>query len=115
MSTASETALASFELLHEDSLDNLRDPSLFAARDSNNTDIIATTIPTRLATNGEHAVRFLTGIESEESMNAMLADQNRIELEMLQHFELEEWYGRARHTYTESGLLDNSGNRYVER
>lgn len=97
----------------ENYMQNLRDPSIFQGRNRDNTDIIATTVPTLLATNGDHTVRFVAGIENRESMNAILSDQNEIEVAQRRAFG-HEW-APSQHTYTESGFLDNPGNRYVDR
>ncbi|MEQ8277899.1 MAG: peptidoglycan-binding protein [Deltaproteobacteria bacterium] len=97
----------------ENYMQNLRDPSIFSGRDRDNTDIIATTVPTLLATNSEHTLRFLSGIQDRESMNEILDDQNDIEVAKRQYFG-HEWRP-SQHTYTESGFLDNPGNRYVDR
>ncbi len=96
----------------EEYLHNLRDPSVFG-RDMANTDIITTTIPTRLATNGAHTLRFLDGVMGRESNNSMLQAQSGIEQRQLRAFGMDAEVPAAGRTYTESGFLGNSGNRRV--
>jgi hypothetical protein len=71
----------------------------FSGRNEHNTDIVATTIPTQLMTNGDHVARFLEGITNLESMNAIIDANDDIE-----------WRQGA---YVDSGLLTNRGNKHV--
>lgn len=96
----------------EEYLHNLRDPSTFG-RDHDSTDIITTTLPTRLASIDQHALRFLQGVTSRESNNAMLGDMSRTEQSYLRRFGMDDMVDRAGHTFTESGFLTNPGNRRV--
>lgn len=94
----------------EDYLHNLRGPG-FPGRDERNTDIISTTMPSRLATNGQHAVGFLASITSRESSNQMIARQNGVEQQQLRAFGMDDLVPRAGNLYSESGFLQNSENR----
>lgn len=96
----------------EEYLHNLRDPSTFG-RDHDSTDIITTTIPTRLATIDQHALRFLQGVTSRESNNSMLGDMSRSEQTFLRRHGMDDLTGRAGHTFTESGFLTNPNTRRV--
>ncbi len=94
----------------EEYLHNLRDPTTFG-RTHQDTDIITTTMPTRLGTNGQHALRFLQGVTSRESNNSMLGAMSRDEQAYLRRIGMTELVDRAGYTYTESGFLTNPGNR----
>lgn len=94
----------------EEYLHNMRDPSVFG-RTQDDTDIIATTMPTRLATNDEHALRFLDGVMNRESNNDMLRAQNRIEMDALRGFRMDDLVDDASMTYMESGFLGNQSTR----
>jgi peptidoglycan hydrolase-like protein with peptidoglycan-binding domain len=96
----------------EEYMHNLRDPGTFR-RDMTNTDIISTTIPTRLATNGAHTLRFLDGVLGRESNRTMLGAQSRIEQDRLRSFGMDAEVPAAARTYSESGFLENSTNRFV--
>ncbi|MCC7383647.1 MAG: peptidoglycan-binding protein [Deltaproteobacteria bacterium] len=96
----------------EEYLNNLRNPGVFG-RDMANTDIITTTMPTRLATNGRHVLGFLDGVMQQQSNNQMLGAQNRLEQDQLRRFGMDELVNDAAMTYSESGFLGNQGNRRV--
>jgi hypothetical protein len=101
------TACSTEEYLH-----NLRDPATFG-RDHANTDIITTTLPTRLGAYDQHALRFLQGVTSRESNNTMLGDMSRREQAYLRRVGMTDLVDRAGHTFTESGFLTNPGNRRI--
>jgi peptidoglycan hydrolase-like protein with peptidoglycan-binding domain len=94
----------------EEYLNNLRDPQTFG-RTHQDTDIIGTTMPSRLGMNGQHAVRFLQGLTSRESNNSMLGAMSQNEQAYLRRINMNNLVDRASHFYTESGFLTNSGNR----
>jgi len=99
---------------------NLRDTGAFAGRDRGNTDVVGSTIPTRLGTNGDHLVRFMQGITARESMTSINRAQSSIEVAYLERLRDqgatgEDWnklIPTARYTYSESGFLDNAGNKF---
>ncbi len=93
----------------EEYLHNLRDPGTFG-RTQQDTDIITTTMPTRLGTTGQHALRFLEGVTSRESNNTMLGAMNSDEQAYLRRIGMDDLVDRAGYTYTESGFLTNPSN-----
>lgn len=96
----------------EEYLPMLRDQRVFG-RNSTNTDVIATTIPTSSGTRGAHLVRFLEGLTRRESNNTLFAAQNAVERNFRASFGDTVGADRARATYTESGFLGNDSNRRV--
>jgi peptidoglycan hydrolase-like protein with peptidoglycan-binding domain len=98
----------------ENYLNNLRDRNVFHG-DMGNTDVIATTMPTLLATNGQHVGRFLEGVTMRENNNSMLAAQNAIEQRQLKDFGMDSEVPQAGYTYTESGFLRNDANQRAPR
>ena len=96
----------------ENYLPNLR--SRFPGRDNSNTDIVATTIPTWVATGSDHALGFVTGVTSRQSMNAIGDTINGNERAQSVAFGVTGRKLRTNDgTIRESGFLDNPGNRYV--
>ncbi len=94
----------------EEYLHNLRDPSTFR-RDMGNTDIITTTMPTRLASNSAHTLGFLDGVMGRHSATAMARDQSRVEIDTLNGFGMSSEAREAAMTYSLSGFLGNDGTR----
>ncbi len=94
----------------EEYLNNLRNPSIFG-RDMANTDIITTTLPTRIATNTQHTLGFLDGIMNRDSTRRMTTAQSQIEVDFLNRVGMTNEAKDARMTYSTSGFLDNEGAR----
>jgi hypothetical protein len=93
----------------EEYLTNLRNPRLFN-RDMGNTDIIASTIPTRIATNTDHTFGFLDGVLARRSATDMLARESATEVSRLRSFSMDGEVPGARMTYSTSGFLGNDAN-----
>jgi peptidoglycan hydrolase-like protein with peptidoglycan-binding domain len=82
------------------------------ARDHQDTDILATTIPTDSSAGAQHALRFVRGITNRESNSTMLGDMSAVEAAWHRQHSTRN-ADRARHTFSESGFLSNSANRVV--
>jgi peptidoglycan hydrolase-like protein with peptidoglycan-binding domain len=104
----------------ENYMENLRDPTKFAGRTTKNTDIIGSTIPTRLATGADHVLGFVDMLANRRSINDWAAAENKREADMIQGF-LDQGYSaadldgvdvkRAQGTFFESGFVENAANR----
>ncbi len=99
----------------ESYLRNIRNPQLNRTlAGSGNTDVLATTTETAVATGSEHLLRFLGGIGRRESIDAIQGDQNRRESEFWGQWPSEERHSReARGAFEARGFLGNRGNRTV--
>jgi peptidoglycan hydrolase-like protein with peptidoglycan-binding domain len=104
----------------ENYMDNLRDPAKFLGRNPANTDILGTTIPTRLATGADHVLSFVNMVQTRGTVNSMVAANNKREQDMIQSFidqgytdsDLNERTKKlAGGTLFESGFADNAANR----
>lgn len=96
----------------ENYLPNLRNPQLFG-RNHDDTDIITTTLPTKVATGATHALRFIQGVTTGESNNTMLGAMSGNESAYNRRIGEDDSAARAGHTFTESGFLSNGSNRVV--
>lgn len=94
----------------EEYLHNLRNPTVFG-RDMANTDIITTTIPTRIATNVDHTFGFLDGVLARQSTNQIVNGQSQVEVDFLNAHGMTDEARDARMTYSVSGFLGNEGTR----
>jgi hypothetical protein len=94
----------------EEYLNNLRNPSVFN-RDMRNTDIIATTMATRLGNYGDQSLGFLDGVLRRDSTQTMTAARSQSEVDYLNRIGMTELVNDARMTYSTSGFLGNPGNR----
>jgi len=106
----------------ENYMQNLRDPAKFLGRDPKNTDILGTTIATRLATGADHVLGFVNMVQTRGTVNKLVADNNKREQDMIQHFmdqgytddDLNERTKKlAGGTLYESGFADNAANRVL--
>lgn len=89
---------------------NLRNPRVFG-RDMQDTDMITTTIPTRLASGSAHTLGFLDGVMRRDSTTAMTQAQSRVEQDTLRGFGMTAEIPGAGMTYSTSGFLGNSDTR----
>ncbi len=94
----------------EEYLHNLRNPSIFD-RNMGNTDIITSTIPTRIATNTDHTFGFFDGIMRQDSTRSMTQAQSQVEVDFLNAHGMSTEARGARMTYSTSGFLGNTGTR----
>lgn len=94
----------------EEYLNNLRNPAIFG-RDMGNTDIITTTMPTRIATNVDHTMGFLDGLMRRDTTRAMVTQQSRVEVDFLNRHGMTSEARDAEMTYSTSGFLGNEGTR----
>jgi peptidoglycan hydrolase-like protein with peptidoglycan-binding domain len=104
----------------ENYMENLRDPQKFLGRNTANTDILGSTIPTRIATGADHVLGFVSMLSGRRSVNEWTAAENARESAYIQSL-LDQGYSaadldgvdaaRARGTFFESGFADNASNR----
>ncbi|GIW72206.1 MAG: hypothetical protein KatS3mg102_1748 [Planctomycetota bacterium] len=99
----------------ENYLPNLRER--FPGRNTANTDIVTTTLPTYIASGPEHVLNFVSGLTGRASMNAIEERAARVEVGWMDYFDERDAVRRAygENTLVGSGFIGNRGNRVVDR
>lgn len=85
-------------------------------RTNDNTDFVASTIPTLLAAGAGHVNNFMNGILGRQSINEINAANSQNELSWLNHFNEQDQNALkdAQNTFMDNGFLGNRGNRLVD-
>jgi peptidoglycan hydrolase-like protein with peptidoglycan-binding domain len=88
-----------------------------SGRDTGNTDIVATTLPTYLASGAQHVLGFVDGVTNRRSMNEIEDTAGATEQYWVDRFDDREnhHFERAGAVQTSSGFIGNRGNRLVDR